>query len=324
MDEKKGSLLISLDFELYWGLKDSHSIDTFDTENISNVKSVIPRLLNLFEKYNVKATFATVGMLFLENFNQLEAEKPKFLPTYNKESFSPYNSLKKFQEYPDELFFAPELIRVIAEKKVHEIASHTFSHYYCLEEGQTLEQFREDLSLAKKVAEEKGFQLKSLVFPRNQFNEAYLNVCKELGYTSVRSTEKPWMYKATNQKGNKLIKRGFKLLDSYFNISGHNDYDLSELKKEPILELPSSCFLRPYSAKLSFLDKLRLHRIKTSMTSAAKKGRVYHLWWHPHNMAKNTDENFVFLEKILIHYSSLNKRYNFESLTMNQLEEKTR
>ncbi len=57
------------------------------------------------------------------------------------------------------------------------------------------------------------------------------------------------------------------------------------------------------------------------MAYAAKNGLTYHLWWHPHNFGINVEENFSFLEKILIHYRKLNKEYNFQSVNMNQLAE---
>jgi peptidoglycan/xylan/chitin deacetylase (PgdA/CDA1 family) len=320
--KKEGNLVISLDFELYWGVKDSRSIDSPYLEQIKRVKKVIPRLLDLFEKYQVKATFATVGMLFADSFTILEKTIPNLLPSYKESSFSPYSQFEKFKQYSEEYFFAPNLIQQIQERGIHEIASHTYSHYYCLEEGQNLEQFKADLHANNRIAKEKGIILKSLIFPRNQFNHDYLQICKDLGYTSVRSTEKGWMYKATNQKGNKLLKRGAKLLDSYLNLSGDNTYDKSELKTIPILEIPSSCFLRPYNKKLKFFDVLRLYRITSSMTIAAKKKKIYHLWWHPHNMAVDMDENFTFLEKILQHYKKLNEQYNFTSLTMHEITEK--
>ena len=55
------------------------------------------------------------------------------------------------------------------------------------------------------------------------------------------------------------------------------------------------------------------------MTHAAKNNLMYHLWWHPHNFGVDQDENFKFLEEILKHYQYLNKKYNFESITMSNL-----
>ena len=85
-------------------------------------------------------------------------------------------------------------------------------------------------------------------------------------------------------------------------------YDKLE-RKVGMLNVCASRMLRPYSPKLSFLEGLRLKRIKKEMTYAAKKGEMYHLWWHPHNFGANMEENLRFLESILQTYKSCNEKY---------------
>lgn len=78
---KKGALVISLDFELVWGLFDHITIQDKVTY-FDNTLKVIPRLLDTFNKHNVYATWATVGMLFNENWEEWFANRPSLLPTY--------------------------------------------------------------------------------------------------------------------------------------------------------------------------------------------------------------------------------------------------
>lgn len=52
------------------------------------------------------------------------------------------------------------------------------------------------------------------------------------------------------------------------------------------------------------------------MTYAAKSGRIYHLWWHPHNFGQDLEKNFEQLEIILMHYKRLEKNYNMKNSTM--------
>ena len=202
-----------------------------------------------------------------------------------------------------------------------EIASHTFSHYYCLEKGQTLADFERDLSAAVAISKAKNIELTSLVFPRNQFNEAYLKVCAEQGINAYRGNEKVWFHAAASQSGEKWYKRAFRLLDAYVNVGGHHTYEVAEIAKTYPYNMPSSRFLRPYTPKLSFAESLKWYRIKQSMTFAAKNKQVYHLWWHPHNFGKYQSENLAFLEKIMKHYEKLQKKYDFESVTMKSLSE---
>jgi hypothetical protein len=125
--------------------------------------------------------------------------------------------------------------------------------------------------------------LTSLVFPRNQFNDEYLKVCLELGVFCYRGNEHSWIYKAKDGHSESNFRRAFRLLDAYVNVSGHNCYSDESLKNKMPINIPSSRLLRPFSNNLKFLENLRLERIKSGMTYAAKKNLTYHLWWHPHN-----------------------------------------
>lgn len=316
-----GKFVISLDFELNWGVRDRKTIKDYG-ENIKGVHIVIPKLLDTFSKYRISATFSTVGFLFFETKTELLANIPKNLPSYSNLDFSPY--LGHFdlvgKNYLEDLFhFAPQLIQEIKKHPEQEIGSHTFSHYYCLEDGQTSEQFYADMKMAIDVAKEKNISITSLIFPRNQFNDEYLKICSDLGIICFRGNEHSWLYHAKNGQQESKIRRALRLLDAYINISGHNCYNEKNLKGKYPIDIPSSRFLRPFNKTLKFLDKLRLHRILTGMTYAAKNNLIYHLWWHPHNFGVNQDENFIFLEKVLLHYEGLNKKYNFQSITMSKL-----
>jgi hypothetical protein len=316
----KGKFVISLDFEIYWGVRDAVVLKNYE-EQLLGVQKVIPLLLELFKNFNINATFATVGFLFFNNKEDLLKNLPAQKPQYLNSKLSPYNghfSSLGEDETSDPFHFGASLIRQI-QIAGQEIGSHTFSHYYCLEKGQTKEDFKEDLMAAKRIASQRDVVLKSFVFPRNQYNKDYLNICKEMGFTSFRGNEKSWLFSSENFGSNIFLRRPFRLLDSYLNLSGHNCYSTSEMKKSLLVNLPSSRFLRPSTKSYNLFEKLRLKRITDSMTFAAKKGLTYHLWWHPHNFGVNISNNISFLEKILVHYNKLNREYNFESVNMLQL-----
>lgn len=316
-----GKLIISLDFELLWGVRDKRTPDTYG-KNILGVWEALPKLLETFERHHIKATFATVGFLFASTKKELLAYCPTNKPNYTDTNLSPYHShfnLVGNKEEKDRYHFASQLINLLLQYPNQEIATHTFSHYYCLESGQTKQNFEEDTLAAINIAKKKNIDIKSLVFPRNQFNDEYLALLKHLGINSYRGNERIWFHRAANGKQQQLVKRAFRLLDAYLHISSHHCYSLEELAAKEPFDIPSSRFLRPYSPKLKVLEGLRLRRILKSMTYAAKNRKVYHLWWHPHNFGTHQKENFDFLNKILQHYLHLNAQYGFESLTMRDL-----
>ena len=87
---KKGALVISLDFELYWGIGDHIEYDSYQTY-FDNTLKIIPEILNLFSKYQIACTWATVGMLWNENWEEWIKNRPSILPKYKNEKLSNYN-----------------------------------------------------------------------------------------------------------------------------------------------------------------------------------------------------------------------------------------
>lgn len=320
MKFQNGYFIISLDFELYWGVRDKRTLKNYG-ENIKNVRTVVPRLLELFRQHDIHATWATVGFLFHNSKNELVSAVPALKPDYPNKKLNPYLYLDKIgvNEKEDIFHYGLSLIELIKSFPEQEIGSHTYSHYYCLEEGQTLKTFEADLKTAITVAKKNNIELKSLVFPRNQVNEIYLQKCKELGFTSYRGCEPSWFYEERSGREESYFRRAVRLLDAYVNISGENCLSLSKIKSDFPLNFHSSRFLRPYNSSLFFLEPLRLKRILKSMTYAAQEKQVFHLWWHPHNFGKNMDENFSFLNKILEHFNSLKSNEQFQSRNMQEI-----
>jgi hypothetical protein len=317
-----GKFVISLDFELMWGVRDHATPESYGT-NIRGVHEALPTLLQVFTDYKIHGTFSTVGFLFFGNKTELLNNIPAIKPDYTDKNLSPYEHdyLQKLGEsYPDDPYhYGSHLIELIQNTPDQEIGTHTFSHYYCLEPGQNYDAFNADMKAAVKAAALRGVELKSIIFPRNQINREYLKICKENGITSYRNNPVSWLYNARETGSESLWRRAGRLADAYINLSGHNCYSNQHMAAEFPVNIPGSSFLRPYSAKLKIIDGMRLARIKNSMTHAAKNNLMYHLWWHPHNFGVAQDENFAFLKKILDHYLYLNKKYAFTSYTMTEL-----
>ena len=108
---KNGNLLISLDFELFWGVHDKRNIKEYG-DAILAVRQVIPKMISDFDQYNVKCTFATVGFLFSTNSEELKKYLPRKKPGYSKEKLSPYPLIKNLSS-TGEYYFAPKLIELI-------------------------------------------------------------------------------------------------------------------------------------------------------------------------------------------------------------------
>lgn len=318
-----GTLVISLDFELMWGMIHSPHANEYKETHVKQVPEVIDRLLELFQKHGVHATFATVGFIGYKNPQELLSDIPKNTPTYTNSALNPYANdfIKNITESEYPLYFRPDLIEKIKNTPGMEIATHTFSHYYCWEDGQGIDHFDADIAKAKEKASKDGIELKSIIFPRNQVSISHLDICRKYDINVYRGNPRKF-YK--NKKGNfnKLARAACRLVDNYINISGSNSYTSSQIFEGSMKNVRASRFLRPYSPSLRFLEPLRLRRIKKEITRAAKRGEIYHLWWHPHNFGANVDQNINFLEKIINHYDHLLKLNMIKSQNMSEISTK--
>ena len=323
MNLSAGQFVISLDFELHWGCFESMSLNEKEQQYFKNTRKIIEEKLELFATNNIHVTWASVGMLFNKNIEEWEKNKPELLPSFDNPQVSAYNWIEKYGFFSEEdpFHFAPDLLEKIRATPNQEIGTHTYAHYFCLEKGQNKEQFREDLHIAKKIAAQKGIELKSLVFPRNQFNPQYLSVCFELGITSVRSSPDIWYWSPAT--GSSIKKKFFRAGDAYFKFQPIKMLTLNDCKIQsglPLL-LPASRLYRPWQPKYTFQNTFKLNRILGEMTEAAKKKAYYHIWWHPHNFGNYPRQCMAELEQIISHYVSLRNKYGFQTLSMNEITE---
>ena len=308
----KGIFTISLDFELFWGVRDHRTLESYG-ENIRNVHKVVPRLLELFSKYNVHSTWATVGFLFFNEKKEMSSHLPAQRPTYRKKEYDPYPYLEQ-NELEKIYHFAPALIEQIKRTPGQEIGTHTFSHFYTLEKNTTIGQFQSDLRAAIAIAKEKGIEIKSIVFPRNQYSDEHIKACLEEGIKIYRGNELSGIYRPISRENENIFRKGRRFTDTYINMTGHHCHAIPVASE--IINVPASRFLRPYSPKFKMFDGLKLMRIKQGIEFAARHGLIYHLWWHPHNFGKYMDENFKFLERVLKYYHQLNREGKIESQNM--------
>jgi peptidoglycan/xylan/chitin deacetylase (PgdA/CDA1 family) len=312
-----GALVISLDFELHWGVRDKCAVDGPYRENLLGARKAIPRMLDIFEEFDIAATWATVGFLFADSKREREEFSPGIRPNYADSRLDAYSEITGEDEASDPLHYAGGLIRQICVRPKQEIATHTFSHYYGLEPGETPEAFAADLRSAIAIARHHGMDVRSIVFPRNQFHPGCEELLKEAGITSYRGNEANWMYRPRRRSEETLAVRGPRLLDHYVSLSGSKVVPWSEvLQPNGLCNVRSSMFLRPYSERRKSLEPARLRRISGGIQAAAEQRGIFHLWWHPHNFGAQTEQNLDFLRRVLEVFADCRSKYGMQSLSM--------
>ncbi|HIB66525.1 MAG TPA: hypothetical protein EYO33_15775 [Phycisphaerales bacterium] len=318
---KYGIFVISLDFELYWGVRDKRSLDSYKS-HLLNTPGAVLSTLNLFRRYDIHATWATVGALFLSSQEEFLATASA-RPGYRDSNLCPYAYAEKQKSLDPPYHFAPDLIESIASQPGQEIGTHTFSHYYCAEEGASPSSFSRDIQQARRTAEKMGIPLRSIVFPRNQWREEFLPSLKEARIGSFRGNPPHWAYRSAAESEQSLPRRAFRLIDSYLNLTGHHTF-APPRARQGLMDVPASAFLRPYSRKLACFEPLKIKRIQDSLTIAARRREGYHLWWHPHNFGSHLEENLANLETILATFDQLRNSYGMISRNMLEVEQGTK
>lgn len=308
-----GELVISLDFELLWGVRDHSTRESYGA-NLMGARQAIPQMLELFARHGIAATWATVGMLFATSRDELLAALPpeELRPRYTNPALSNYAYLDELgaDEAHDPMYFAASLIDRIAACPGQEIGTHTMSHFYCLEPGATTLAFEADLTAACALARARGITLRSIVFPRNQYACEHLDIARRHGLTRYRGNPPGWAYRPGAGRAQHLPRRALRLLDAHTGLLGPHLYAPCGAN------VPASHFLRPRNGRLAAMYPRHLAVIEAAMTLAAQTGQGFHLWWHPHNFGRAIDANLAGLERLLGHFIQLRDEYGMVSRSM--------
>ena len=290
-------VVMSFDFEMRWGVHEIYGMDESGyKKNLENCRPVVEFMLEELAQKNLRATWATVGALGTESWEEYFSLAPP-APKYENSNIAVrkrYASLDPKGRY----HFAPDLVRLIVNTEGQELGNHTFSHLFFREPGVTAVDFLKDLAAVEKLWSERyGVTPVSLVFPRNQ--SAFLDKLKETSVKIWRGPEPAWFYDCTSRSKDTLIPKCCRLIDSI------NPWVRRASEPENGM-LRASVFVR-FSLPES-LWNLQLARIKNELNKLMP-GNVFHLWWHPHNLGFDLSKGLIRFGEIvdLICYTCENK-----------------
>lgn len=310
-----GRFVISLDFELMWGVRDHRSLADYG-DAVLGGRAAIPRMLALFEAHGIRATWATVGLLMARNRDEIMDHAPTLRPACRSHSETPYafidNGLGR-DEDADPWHFGRSLVERVAATPGQEIGTHSFSHFHYLEPGFTPQAFAADLDAARSLAGAAGLAPRSIVFARNQMDDAAIAIAVDKGFPAFRGNPASTLYRARAGADNSAPVRLARLADS---VAPLTRLDHRAAPSHGGMNVPASRFLRPWNARFPAFSRLHLRRVMGEMTRAARQGGLYHLWWHPHNFGRHTDANLAGLATILRHFRALHDSHGMESAAM--------
>jgi peptidoglycan/xylan/chitin deacetylase (PgdA/CDA1 family) len=317
-----GVFTISLDFELFWGMADIQPLDRAYRDQLLRTRDhIVPALLDRFEERRIHATWATVGLLMFESRDQLEAGRPLVEPAYADPSLSAYRHLDHIgpTEAADPYHLAPSIIGQIRATPGQEVGCHSFSHYYCLEDGADDVSFAADLDAWRRAAAGHGLTATSICFGRNQYAAAFIDRAAEAGFACYRGTEPAWFNRPRARRDDRLVRRLVRYADTYLPLTRHHCPGPDEIVASTPANVASSRFLRAHNRRLRRLEPLKLRRVLAGLEHAARTGTVYHLWWHPQDLAVDTGPNLDMLDRILERFDDLRHERDMRSMNMGEV-----
>ena len=308
------TLVISLDQEFIWGHFDQMSPETFLASH-PDPRGTVRALIELFDDLDIPATWAIVGHLFLASCSRGTDGRPH-----------PELPRPRYHWYPrdwlgvdpctdrmrDPLFYGDDVLDEIQGARArHEIGCHSFSHGVYGDPGCSDAAAAADLRACVDLAAKRGITLRSFVFPRN--SEGHHALLKEHGFTAFRGEDVAWWRDLPKQG-----KRVGHLIDQ----AGARPPRVSEpTEKLPGLwNLPGSMLLLhrqgirrwiPYAA--------RRRRLLSGLARAVRERRLFHLWFHPHNLCLDRSGLLAVLRDGLREAARLRDRGELDIRTMGDL-----
>lgn len=289
---ERGSVTFSLDFELAWAWQYAR-MDLGEAIAYGlRERAQVPRILRALEEFDIPATWATVGHLFLESCKRDEnglAHPHLTRPEHFESEFWSFRAGDWYQHDPatnvrkDPAWYAPDLIEMLlASGSQQEVACHGFSHMgfgsYCPDAVADAE-LQECVNVMRPV----GLRPGTLVFPGNEPGK--LEQVRSHGFRTVRYYPEPW---------------------AELTLPVRDEYGLWRTQGSICLELPSAT---------ASADK-RLSLLKRYIDRAAATRMNVHIWFHPSIPEPQMES---LMRPIFRYCAELRERGSMDILTMNSL-----
>jgi peptidoglycan/xylan/chitin deacetylase (PgdA/CDA1 family) len=289
----RGIFTLSLDFELIWGTLDLE-LPGFREACERERSEVLDRLLALLAEFEIPATWCTLGHLFLDGCSPRDGRKhPEIVPPTHDWVADWFEQDPCGTEERDPIFYGRSLIdRILACPVAQEIGCHSFSHPIFGDPGCSRETATSELAECVRLAAERGLELRSFAFPRNQVG--HLDVLREHGITAYRGPDQRW-YEDPRYPG-PLTRLG-RIADVL--LARRPPVVLPEETLPGLWNVPGSMIFFPmHGLRRHIPSSLRVSRALKGLDAAASGRRIFHLWFHPTNLAFETDAMFDSLRRI--------------------------
>ncbi|WP_254840509.1 DUF2334 domain-containing protein [Natronomonas marina] len=288
MDEDRGVFTLSLDTELAWGTFDVERVERYEAA-YRRTPEVIDRLCALLDEYRIPATWAVVSHLLVDCDGDHGDRNPPSLPGVDDW----FGSLPCSSGLDRELWSAPWLVdRIRSCETDQEIGLHGATHMQLGAEGCSRQNAVEELEAAVETLEGFGVSPESFVFPRNDVG--HLDVLAEYGIRVYRGVDARWYEHPPTPEA---VKPPLRFVDE---ATRRTPPVVEPRSAGDLVNLPGSQPFRPRRGGWKYTPPgSSVARAKRGLRRAARTGKVFHLWFHPFNLAGDPDAELRRFERVL-------------------------
>jgi hypothetical protein len=156
-----------------------------------------------------------------------------------------------------------------------------------------------ELAECVRLAGERGLELRSFAFPRNRVG--HLEALRDHGFTAYRGPDPTWY---EGDRWPRPLKRIGHLADVL--LARRPPVVLPQEALPGLWNLPGSMIYFPmHGIRRHIPLSVRVSRALKGLDAAAKERRVFHLWFHPTNLAFETESMLTGLGRIFERASAL-------------------
>ena len=263
-----GTVIISLDFEMNWGMHHVLGRDSQDYRtSLAREPEIAERLLKELLDRGIRATWATVGAIACTGWKEYWRRAPA-PPAYQVRKLAVGHDLER-SDPGGALHFAPATVERIARAPGQDLGCHTFSHVLCARPGSTADDLELDAEAFLQLWRERfGAAPRSFVYPCNE--SCFADRLASSGFRVVRTLARP-------ESPYRLWRR----VHNTFGLFVRPTYQASAVNVDGIRETVGSAFVRFDLPGPAWA--LQAQRIRSALRRPVA-GRCLHLWWHPHNL----------------------------------------
>ena len=311
---KPAQFVISIDLEMSWGAV--HHGRPHDRTLYLKEREVVADLLALMSDYDISATWAIVGHLFLGDCSPVDGRNHYDIirPTYRWLDDDWYDLDPATNVDTDPTWYGPDLVAAIRSCPTRqEIGSHSFGHLMAGDAGCSADAFRSDLVAARAVAERVGVDLRSFVYPRNSVG--HLDVLADEGFLAFRSQ--------TPQRFPGLPPWRRRLMAAVDSVRPIESATVAPVRRGRLVEIPQTYLFDPGSRTANRVGtKAWSMLVRRRLRHATRTSSLFHLWFHTHNLASNQERAHEAMANLFREAHSHIDAGRLENLTMGQVADR--